>query len=117
MIQYTVNKGINTPIEIKGLKAQYIGFLAVGLVFSFVVFALLYVMGVSMIACLIIAGVLILTVFFCSFHLSTTYGEHGLMKKLAQKQVPRYLTVRNRKIFTNLIIDLDSKDKNTRIPD
>ena len=29
---YYINKGINKPIVFKGLKAQYIGYLAVGLV-------------------------------------------------------------------------------------
>lgn len=107
MIQYTINRGINKPIEIKGLKAQYIGYMGLGLVLSFVVFGLVYAVGVSMVTCLIIAGVLTSSVMLTVFHLSATYGEHGLMKKLAQKQVPEYLKVRSRRLFTGLISDCD----------
>ena len=32
MNPYTINKGINAPLVFKGLKAQYIAYLAVGLV-------------------------------------------------------------------------------------
>ena len=39
---YQINKGINKPIEFKGLKAQYIGYLAVGLVILLIGFAIMY---------------------------------------------------------------------------
>jgi hypothetical protein len=31
---YKINKGINKPIEFKGLKAQYIGYLGIGILFA-----------------------------------------------------------------------------------
>jgi hypothetical protein len=40
---YRINKGINKPIEFKGLKAQYIGYLAAGLVLPLVMFAVMYI--------------------------------------------------------------------------
>ena len=49
---YNINKGINKPIEFKGLKAQYIGYLAAGLVVLLVLFAILYIIGVNMFICL-----------------------------------------------------------------
>ncbi len=103
MIQYEVNKGINKPIEIKGLKGQYIGYLAAGVGMTLIVFALCYVAGLSMYACLAIATVLAGAVFFTVFHLSATYGEHGLMKKMARKQVPENLVIRSRNCFTGLM--------------
>ena len=43
---YKINKGINNPIVFKGLKGQYIGYLAIGLLVLLVLFAILYVIGV-----------------------------------------------------------------------
>ena len=42
---YQINKGINKPIEFKGLKAQYIGYLAGGLVGLLILFAVMYISG------------------------------------------------------------------------
>ena len=49
---YTINKGINKPIEFKGLKAQYIGYLAAGLIGLLILFAALYISGVNTFVCL-----------------------------------------------------------------
>lgn len=49
---YKINKGINRPIEFKGLKAQYIGYLAIGLVSLLILFTVLYIAGVNMFICL-----------------------------------------------------------------
>ncbi|MDB5129720.1 DUF4133 domain-containing protein, partial [Mucilaginibacter sp.] len=38
-MSYQINKGINRPIEFKGLKAQYIGYLGSGLVALLILFA------------------------------------------------------------------------------
>ncbi|WP_425637943.1 DUF4133 domain-containing protein [Algoriphagus yeomjeoni] len=103
MIKYPVNRGINKPMEFKGLKAQYIGYLAAGLGLTLIAFAIGYVLGMSMYLCLTFAVVLATADFVLVFHLSATYGEHGLMKKMAQNQVPASVVIRSRKIFYNLI--------------
>lgn len=103
MIKYPVNRGINKPMEFKGLKAQYIGYLAAGLGLTLIAFAIGYVLGMSMYLCLTVAVVLATADFVLVFHLSATYGEHGLMKKMAQNQVPASVVIRSRKIFYNLI--------------
>ncbi|RAI86706.1 DUF4133 domain-containing protein [Algoriphagus yeomjeoni] len=103
MIKYPVNRGINKPMEFKGLKAQYIGYLAAGLGLTLIAFAIGYVLGVSMYLCLTVAVVLATADFVLVFHLSATYGEYGLMKKMAQNQVPASVVIRSRKIFYNLI--------------
>lgn len=96
---YQINKGINQSIEFKGLKAQYIWYLGGGLVVLLVVFAILYVIGLPSLLCVGIivaaAAVLIIQV----YGMSGKYGEHGLMKALARKQVPRYIRCNSRKIF------------------
>ena len=51
---YTINKGINKPIEFKGLKAQYIWYLGGGLLALLILFAILYICGVNTFICLFI---------------------------------------------------------------
>ena len=49
---YQINKGINKPIEFKGLKAQYIWYLGGGLVALLILFAIIYIIGVNVFICL-----------------------------------------------------------------
>jgi hypothetical protein len=53
---YHINKGINKPIVFKGLKAQYIAYLAVALVLLLILFAILYICGLSMYIILPVIG-------------------------------------------------------------
>ncbi|AGA78202.1 DUF4133 domain-containing protein [Echinicola vietnamensis] len=102
MKAYRINKGINKPLEFKGLKAQYIAYLAIGLVALLILFAVAYMLGLSKYLCL--AGALILggALFYGVFHYSHTYGQHGLMKKMAYRQLPQSLRCRSRKPFLQL---------------
>jgi 4-hydroxybenzoate polyprenyltransferase len=102
MAIYQINKGINKPIEFKGLKAQYIGYLAGGLVMLLVLFAAMYIMGVPVSFCLIIIAALGSLLFYQVFKLSHKYGEHGLMKIAAKRYLPNHLKFSSRKIFTKL---------------
>lgn len=86
---YQINKGINKPVEFKGLKAQYIWWLGGGLVSLLVLFAILYITGVHIFICLVIIFSLGAALFMYVYKLSRSYGEHGLMKKLARKAVPQ----------------------------
>ena len=86
---YQINKGINKPVEFKGLKAQYIWWLGGGLVSLLVLFAILYITGVHIFICLVIIFSLGAVLFMYVYKLSRNYGEHGLMKKLARKAVPQ----------------------------
>jgi hypothetical protein len=99
---YQINKGINKPIEFKGLKAQYIWYLGVGLVILLILFALLYICRVNTIICLIIVG-LAGTYLFMHFNkLSRRYGQYGMMKALAKKNIPAVIKSYSRKIFTKV---------------
>jgi hypothetical protein len=99
MKSYHCNKGINRPMEFRGLQAQYIWWVAGVLVVNLLVFALLHLCGVSSWVCLPlvlasggsgIAGV---------YKMSQVYGTHGLMKKRAAMRIPRALRSRSRGIF------------------
>ena len=88
---YQINKGINKPIEFKGLKAQYIWYLGGGLVALLIFFAILYISGVNVFICLAIIVSLSSALFMYVYKLSRTYGEFGLMKKVAKKAVPNVI--------------------------
>ena len=99
---YTVNKGINRPIEFKGLKAQYIWYLGGGLLALLILFAILYICGVNTFICLQIIVVAGTGLFMHVYKLSRQYGEHGMMKTLARRSVPSVVKIYSRKTFTGL---------------
>jgi hypothetical protein len=98
-MSYPINKGINRPIEFKGLKAQYIGYLGGGLVCLLVLFAILYLIGMAVYLCILIIGGLGSMLFYKVFGLSHRYGQHGLMKKQAKRYLPTYLKFSSRRVF------------------
>lgn len=96
---YEINKGVNTPIEFKGLKAQYIWYLAGTVVILLIVFAILYTIGIPSLICVgLIGGTGALAVMRL-YKLSDTHGEHGVMKLMASKRLPRAIRSKSRNIF------------------
>jgi hypothetical protein len=96
---YTINKGINKSIEFRGLKAQYIWYLGGVVVVGMVVFAILYISGVSAYLCVpLVLGLGTIGVLRV-YRLSHRYGEFGLMKKRAQQSVPKVVRTQSRKLF------------------
>ncbi len=96
---YKINKGINQSIEFKGLKAQYIWYLCGGVVILLILFAIMYIIGIPSLICI---GVILTAGTFLViriYRMSNKYGEHGLMKSLARKQVPKVIKSRSRKVF------------------
>jgi hypothetical protein len=96
---YPINKGINRPIEFKGLKAQYIGYLGIGLVALLVLFAILYILGLNTIICLMIILSLGSALFMTVYRLSHRYGQYGIMKALAKKRTPDTIKSYTRRTF------------------
>lgn len=96
---YSINKGINKPVVFKGLKAQYIWYLGGGLILLLIVFAVLYICGVNTFVCL--ALILILGGFLVGYvyKLSSKYGQHGMMKKVAKRSIPNTIKSYSRKEF------------------
>lgn len=99
---YNINKGINRSIEFKGIRAQYIGYLAVGMLLLFLLFAILYVLGLSVWFCVGTIGALGILLYLVVIRLSHRFGRHGLLKYLAKKALPKYLWFSSRKLFTHL---------------
>jgi hypothetical protein len=99
---YKINKGINKPIEFKGLKAQYIWYLGGGLVGLMILFAIMYIIGINSFICvglILIAGTFL---FMYVYKFSNTYGEHGMMKKVARRGIPKTVKCNARNIFVEL---------------
>ena len=99
---YSINKGINKPIEFKGLKAQYIWWLGGGLLALLIIFAVLYILGMNTFLCLAIVLIAGTALFMHTYKLSHKYGQHGMMKVIAKKSVPRVVKSYSRKVFINL---------------
>jgi hypothetical protein len=99
---YNINKGINKPIEFKGLKAQYIGYLGAGLVVLLLLFSILYITGVNMFICLGLILILGTVLFVFVYKISHQYGQYGLMKKAAKRSVPSQVLCASRKLFIQL---------------
>ena len=96
---YSINKGINKPIEFKGFKAQYIWYVGGGLLALLILFAVLYICGIHPFICLAVAILLGSGLLIYVGKLSHTYGEHGLMKKQARRRIPRLIKSNSRNVF------------------
>jgi hypothetical protein len=96
---YKVNKGINQSIEFKGLKAQYIWYLGGGIIILMIVFAALFIIGLPSLVCVGLIGILGTVLVVNIYGLSRKYGEYGMMKALAKKQLPQALKCYSRKAF------------------
>ena len=99
---YAINKGVSKPIVFKGLKAQYIAYLAVGLVALLVAFAVLYICGLSLWVILPLVFGLGGALCFSVFRLSHRFGEHGLMKFFARRGLPSAIRFSSRRLFRGL---------------
>lgn len=101
MAEYVINKGVGKSVEFKGLRAQYLFVFAAGLLAVFILFVILYMVGVSQWVCIGFGVSAALTLVLSTFRLNEKYGEHGLMKLWARRSHPRYLI--NRKSITSLL--------------
>ena len=99
---YKINKGINKPSEFHGLKAQYIAYLATGLIGLLILFAVLYITGVNMFVCLALTAILGTLLFMTVYRMSDKYGQHGLLKKMANRSIPDFIKCTSRRSFIQL---------------
>ena len=96
METYPINKGIGRSVEFQGLKSQYLFIFAGGLLALFVLFVILYMVGVNQWICIGFGGTSASILVWQTFSLNRKYGEHGLMKRSALRSHPRYLINRRR---------------------
>jgi len=100
---YPLNKGVNKPIELKGLVgSRYIFMLVGGLGAAFLGFIILHVAKVNSYFSVLVAlggGFAWVTRVFA---LSAKYGEHGAMKLQAKSRQPKRIVTRNARLFKDL---------------
>lgn len=101
-IVYEINRGINKPIEFKGLKAQYIWWLGAGIGLLLILFSICYLAGVNLYVCIGVTGALGCGLFSQVYRLSHKYGVHGLMKVGARNRVPSAISSNSRLLFIRL---------------
>ena len=106
MATYKINKGINKPVEFKGLKAQYLAYFFFGMLGVFGAFTTLYLLGLPLYGCVAFALVSGTGVSYLIFKWNREYGEFGLMKKAAAGRRPNYLVNRGK-----YLVQLQYKDK------
>lgn len=96
MAEYSINKGIGRNAEFKGLKSQYLFVFAGGLLAVFVVFVIMYMIGIDQWVCIAFGVTCALVLVWGTFHLNSKYGESGLMKLQAARNHPRFIINRKR---------------------
>ena len=96
METYPINKGIGRSVEFQGLKSQYLFIFAGGLLALFVLFVILYMVGVNQWICIGFGGTSTSILVWQTFSLNRKYGANGLMKRSALHSHPRYLINRRR---------------------
>lgn len=100
-MKFELNKGIGKSVEFKGLKAQYLFLFAAGLLAVFVLFIIMYMVGINQLICIGFGVTAASILIWATFAMNEKYGEHGLMKMLSSRQHPRFLINRKapRKLF------------------
>ena len=96
---YHINKGINKSIEFKGLKAQYIWYFGGGIVVLMILFSMMYFIGFPSFISLGIIGIAGTVMAVKIYKMSHKYGEHGMMKELAKRQLPTVVKTQSRRIY------------------
>lgn len=107
MAAYPVNKGVGKPVELKGLRAQYVIYAVFGILLSFVLFFVCsFIIG--QIAALIVGIIAMSASFAAVFYMNGRFGEHGLTRLFARRSTPCRLAI-NKRIY-GLMLD-KSADK------
>lgn len=96
---YHINKGINKSIEFKGLKAQYIWYFGAGVVVLMILFSIMYIVGFPSYISLGIIGIGGTVMVVKIYKMSHKYGEFGMMKELAKRQLPKAIKTQSRSVF------------------
>ncbi len=97
MAEFPINRGIGKSVEFKGLKSQYLFIFVGGLLATFVLFVIMYMVGINQWVCIGFGVTAASVLVWQTFALNAKYGEHGLMKLSATKSHPKYI-INRRKI-------------------
>ena len=91
MNTYQINKGVGKSVEFKGIRAQYVIYLVLGVVCSFVLFFLSSLLFGQWLAVAVGLGAGLLS-FALVFLMNARFGEHGLMHHMAWRHIPVHLS-------------------------
>lgn len=97
-MEFPINKGAGKGVEFKGLTTMYLFIFVGGLATILLGVIVLYLAGAGQWVCIssgLLSGSLLV---WLVFRLNARYGEHGLMKRMAEKRHPRYL-IRRKRLF------------------
>ena len=97
MAEFPINRGIGKSVEFRGLKSQYLFIFVGGLLATFVLFVIMYMVGINQWVCIGFGVTAASVLVWQTFALNAKYGEHGLMKLSATKSHPKYI-INRRKI-------------------
>ena len=100
---YPIHQAIGCPILFKGFRAQYILGAGISLIVDLLLFVILYLAGVPPWICIVLAFGLGAAALAIAAKLSKQFGEHGLLKLLARRRLPKGLRYTSRRVFFNLI--------------
>jgi hypothetical protein len=101
---YHINKGINKSLEFKGLKAQYIWYFGGVVMILFILYTIMYFMGLNSYISMGIVAIAGTGMVLKVYALSNKYGEFGMMKAMAKRMVPKVVKSNSRSVFRNLIV-------------
>lgn len=93
-MEYNINKGVNRPLEFKGIRAQYLIYMVIGLVALLFLFIILYLIGITLYLVLPVVGGLGTILFSIVSKYSKKYGANGLAKQAGFKALPNALRTR-----------------------
>lgn|SRR5690606_6599187 len=96
---YKTHRNIENEITFKGLKSQYIWYLALGVGILLCLFALLYYIELSLHFLMPLIFALGTGLNLKIYQLSKKFGRNGLMKALAHKRVPKVIKCHSRTVF------------------
>ncbi len=99
MKSFALHERINRPMEFAGLQARFIAYGIAGSLSVFLLFALLYALGLPSLVCILLAGGLGLGLWLSIQKLSRRYGAHGLEKHSAYGRLPRAIRVYSHQVF------------------
>ena len=99
---YPVNRGVDSTVEFKGLKAQYL-FIGIGGLFGlFFLYIILKFTGLNVIINLAIVVVIGIVLMAYVFTFSRKYGQYGFLKATARKNVADIVRKKSIKKITQI---------------
>ncbi len=91
-MDYTINKGVNRPLDFYGLKESYIFYFAGGVTLAILVYFVLQFF--SNWVAIPVALVLAIFSYVVTYYLNNKYGANGLSKRMAQNACPKRIQVK-----------------------